>query len=36
MQIAIREEEIVCDYCLSILLSNGECPYCGRKDDEED
>lgn len=26
-----RDTEIImCEYCLSILLPSGECPYCGR------
>lgn len=39
MQIAIRKETEICEYCLSILLLNGECPYCGRQyeyDEEEE
>jgi RNA polymerase subunit RPABC4/transcription elongation factor Spt4 len=38
MQERIGTQEIeVCEHCLVILLPNGECPYCGRKkDDEED
>jgi len=38
MQETIRgiQETIMCEYCLSILLPDGDCPYCGRHWDGED
>ncbi len=37
MQDTVRRETEICEHCLVILLPNGECPYCGRKkEDEED
>jgi hypothetical protein len=36
MQIRTKQEIIMCESCMSILMDNGECPYCGRKQDEED
>jgi len=36
MQIAIKQEETMCDYCMSILQENGVCPYCGRHYERED
>jgi RNA polymerase subunit RPABC4/transcription elongation factor Spt4 len=37
MQERIGTQEIeICEHCLVILLPNGECPYCGRKKDEDE